>query len=131
MKTVIKLVFTIAILNLIGCGDKQENTQIEKKTEAIQSTEVKAATPPQVTHNTKTPKALFAKCIACHGSHAEKSALNKSQVIQGWSVEKISNALNGYKNGTYGGDMKGLMKSQIASYSDEEIKMVATFISNL
>jgi cytochrome c-type protein NapB len=39
--------------------------------------------------------------------------MTKSQVVT---------ALIGYKYGTYGGNMKGLMKGQVAKYSDDELK---------
>ncbi len=75
--------------------------------------------------------ALYKKCAACHGAKAEKKALNKSHVIQGWKADKIVVALKGYKAGTYGGAMKGLMKGQVASYDDAKIKAVAEYISGL
>ncbi|WP_458699953.1 c-type cytochrome [Sulfurospirillum sp. 1307] len=75
--------------------------------------------------------ALYKKCAACHGAKAEKKALNKSHVIQGWDAAKIEAALKGYKAGTYGGAMKGLMKGQVASYDDAKIKAVAEYISKL
>jgi len=68
---------------------------------------------------------LYKKCAACHGAKAEKKALNKSQIVQNWDEKKIVDALKGYKDGTYGGAMKGLMKGQVASYSDEDIQKVA------
>ena len=74
---------------------------------------------------------LYKKCAGCHGTSAEKKALNKSQVIQGWDQEKLVTALKGYKDGTYGGTMKGLMKGQVASYDDAEIEAVAKYISTL
>jgi cytochrome c553 len=75
--------------------------------------------------------ALYKKCITCHGDKAQKKALNKSQIIQGWDAAKIESALHGYKDGSYGGAMKGLMKAQIASYSNEDIKTVSEYISKL
>ena len=72
---------------------------------------------------------LYKKCAACHGTKAEKKALNKSHVIQNWDEKKIVDALKGYKAGTYGGTMKGLMKGQVASYSDEDIAKVAKHIT--
>ena len=74
---------------------------------------------------------LYSKCIACHGAKAEKKALNKSQIIQGWEASKIESALNGYKDGSYGGAMKGLMRAQVASYDDAKIKTVSEYISTL
>ncbi|RLA82115.1 MAG: cytochrome c [Epsilonproteobacteria bacterium] len=75
--------------------------------------------------------ALYKKCIACHGVKAEKKALNKGQIIQGWDAAKIEASLKGYKAGTYGGAMKGLMKGQVASYDDAKIAAVAKYISTL
>jgi len=74
---------------------------------------------------------LYKACSSCHGQNAEKKALNKSQIIQGWDVAQISSALHGYKDGSYGGTMKGLMKSQVSKLSDEDISAVATHISEL
>jgi len=74
-------------------------------------------------------KSLFNKCMGCHGANGEKKALGKSAVIKGWSEEKVIEALNGYKNGTYGGAMKGVMKGQVMALKDEDIKALATYIS--
>ncbi len=74
---------------------------------------------------------LYKKCIACHGVKGEKKALNKSQVIQGWSKEQLIVSLKGYKDGTYGGAMKGLMKAQVKSYDDAKIEAVSEYISTL
>lgn len=74
---------------------------------------------------------LYVKCAACHGKNAEKSAMGKSQIIKGWSQDKVITALHGYKEGTYGGTMKGLMKSQIANFSEDELKALAAHISKL
>lgn len=76
-------------------------------------------------------KILYTSCASCHGQNAEKPALGKSQVIAGWDKEKIINALNGYKDGSYGGVMKNIMKGQVSSKSDEEIEAIADFVSNL
>lgn len=76
-------------------------------------------------------KALFGACAGCHGLNAEKQALGKSQIIKGWDEQKTIDALNGYKDGSYGGAMKGIMKGQVVTKSPEEIKALASFISNL
>jgi len=72
---------------------------------------------------------LFKKCASCHGSVGEKHALNKSRVINQMSEEEIVTALKGYKDGSYGGAMKALMKGQVSAYDDAQIKTVATFIA--
>lgn len=73
--------------------------------------------------------ASFAPCASCHGATAEKSALGKSQIIKGWEASKVEAALKGYKDGTYGGAMKGVMKGQVARLSDADIKDLAAQIS--
>jgi len=67
----------------------------------------------------------YKKCASCHGAHGEKSALNKSKIIAEMSKADIVAALNGYKNGTYGGPMKGLMKGQVASLSAADITAIS------
>lgn len=74
---------------------------------------------------------LYKSCVNCHGQKAEKEALGKSQIIAGWDKQRIIDAMNGYKAGTYGGVMKNIMKTQIDSKTDAEIDALATFISNL
>ncbi len=76
--------------------------------------------------------ALYKKCAGCHGAKAEKKALGKSEVVAGWDVAKIEEALKGYKAGTRNvHGMGGLMKGQVASYSDADIKAVAEYIHGL
>ena len=76
-------------------------------------------------------KQIFSKCIGCHGKSAELAALRKSKIIKGWSTDKVVTALNGYKDGTYGSTMKGVMKSQVKSLSQDDINAVAKYISGL
>ncbi len=71
------------------------------------------------------------KCGGCHGANGEKAALGKSQIITGWEVVKTAEALNGYKDGSYGGAMKGLMASQVSSLSESDINALAKHISEL
>ncbi len=73
--------------------------------------------------------ALFKKCSACHGPTGEKHALGKSKVIKDMSQADIVAAIKGYKDGTYGGAMKALMKGQVATLSDADIEAIATHIA--
>ena len=73
---------------------------------------------------------LFKKCASCHGANGEKHALNKSKVINEMSEEEIITALQGYKDGSYGGAMKALIKGQVATYDEAQIKDVAAFIAS-
>jgi len=70
----------------------------------------------------------YKKCSACHGATGEKKALGKSAVIKGWEATKTVAALKGYKDGTYGGPMKGLMKGQVASLNDAQIEAIAKYL---
>ncbi|RXJ79147.1 c-type cytochrome [Arcobacter sp. F2176] len=67
----------------------------------------------------------YAKCVACHGANGEKAALGKSKIMKDMTKAEIVSALKGYKDGTYGGPMKGLMKGQVASLSDADIQAIA------
>jgi cytochrome c553 len=75
--------------------------------------------------------ANIAACAGCHGANFEKAALGKSQIVKGWDAAKIETALKGYKDGSYGGAMKGVMKGQVARLSDADIKAIAEQISKL
>jgi cytochrome c-type protein NapB len=75
-----------------------------------------------------TYAASLAACAGCHGQHFEKHAMGKSKVVKDMSEADILVALKGYKAGTYGGAMKGLMKGQVASLSDADMKAMATAI---
>lgn len=76
--------------------------------------------------------ALFKKCAGCHGAKGEKKALGKSAVIAGLDAAKVEEDLKGYKAGTLNQHgMGGLMKGQVASYSDADIKAVAEYIHGL
>ena len=61
-------------------------------------------------------------CKGCHGQNFEKKALGKSKIVKDMTKAEVSAALVGYKNGTYGGPMKGVMKGQVARYSEAELK---------
>ena len=74
---------------------------------------------------------IFTKCSSCHGKNAEKKALNKSQIIQGWNKKQLTTAINGYKDGSYGSSMKGVMKPQVMKLTNEEVAAVAAYISKL
>jgi len=66
-----------------------------------------------------------ATCAGCHGAKGEKKALGKSKVINELAVADIEKALKGYKDGSYGGPMKGLMKGQVAKLTDADIAELA------
>jgi len=67
-------------------------------------------------------------CKGCHGQNFEKKAMGKSKVVKDMSKADIAKALKGYKAGNYGGAMKGLMKGQVAKYSDADLDAMAEAI---
>ncbi|PHQ89453.1 MAG: cytochrome C [Sulfurimonas sp.] len=67
-------------------------------------------------------------CTSCHGADWSKKALGKSKDVSAMSHAEIADALKGYKAGTYGGPMKGLMKGQVAKYSDADLEAFAQTI---
>ena len=73
-------------------------------------------------------KYYYCKCASCHGQKQKKQLLGKSQVIAGWDKQKSIDALNGYKNGTYGGVMKNIMTGQVSNKTDAEIEALADLI---
>lgn len=67
-------------------------------------------------------------CTSCHGADWSKKALGKSKVVKDLTHAEIATALKGYQAGTYGGSMKGLMKAQVAKYSDADLEAFAQTI---
>jgi cytochrome c-type protein NapB len=71
-----------------------------------------------------------AGCKGCHGADFEKKAMGKSQIVKELSKADIITALKGYKDGSYGGVMKAMMKGQVASLSDADIEAIASEIAD-
>ena len=74
---------------------------------------------------------LYKKCAGCHGANGEKVALGKSKVIQNLTQEQLKASLTGYKDGSYGGSMKSLMKGQVAALNAEQIDSLSAYIAGL
>jgi len=72
--------------------------------------------------------ASTAACAGCHGQHFEKKAMGKSKVVKDMSKADIVAALKGYKDGTYGGAMKGIMVGQVKALSDADMEAIAASI---
>jgi cytochrome c-type protein NapB len=68
-------------------------------------------------------------CAGCHGADFEKKAMNVSKVVKEMSKEDIVKALKGYKDGSYGGNMKTVMAGQAKPLSDDDIEAIATQIA--
>jgi len=78
--------------------------------------------------STLTAGVVSGGCAGCHGKSFEKKAMGKSKVVAEMTHADIATALKGYKHGTYGGPMKGLMKGQVAKYSDADLDAFAQTI---
>ena len=77
-------------------------------------------------------KDLFEKkCAGCHGVKAEKSALNSSAVIAGWSSICLEEVLNGYKENSYGAHLKHVMKKQLSKLKKRDMKLIINYVDSL
>lgn len=74
---------------------------------------------------------IYGKCMSCHGKYGEKAALGKSKIIKNMSYRDIKDALQGYKNGTYGSNMKAIMKAFVNKYTHEQLDLLAKYIATL
>lgn len=140
---------TIAtILLLTGCTEDKKDTKVESvKQELTQNTEQKVEETKSVNEANKIEnkkaetnkvvevdlngESLFKNCASCHGPKGDKEALGKSQLIGGWDKDRVKKALNGYKDGTYGGVMKTIMKQQIDGKTPEQIEILSEYVSQL
>ena len=73
------------------------------------------------------------KCASCHGKNAEKKALGQSNVIKGMPVEEFIKLTKAFASGEKKAmPIAKIVKKQfIDTYSDEEIKEVATYVNQL
>ena len=114
--------------------EKAKEVKTEVKVEEKKVEETKSEEPKQVNEtasNELNAETLFKTCASCHGLKGEKEALGKSQVITGWDKDRVIKALNGYKDGSYGGVMKNLMKTHVETKTPEQIEVLADYISKL
>ena len=103
------------ILIFSGC---ENNTNVPKER---QNTQIE---------NEKS-KVIFQRCQRCHGMEGEKSALNVSDIIAYYSKDDLIKALTMYKKRErdrhrFGSLMTGIIKD----LSDDDIKILADYISN-
>jgi len=138
------LAFAAAVLLLAACNDSPK-TQPATAPKAAEPVAAPAPVSSAADTNTATavpsaetaaaaeasPAVLFQKCAACHGNHAEKSALNQSAVIGEWDSKRIADSIIGYQKGTYGGAMKTLMQNQVKDLSTVQVEALSEYIANL
>lgn len=114
-------IIIIAVV-FLGCSEVDK-----EQSEFVRVEEVK----PDVKEVKSGESIYLSKCAPCHGLHGEKNALSKSQVIAGWKSEKVESALAGYKDGSYGGDFKEMMRGQVGQLDSNETHLVAKYVSEL
>ena len=98
------------IATAIAGGEKKEEAKADDKA-------TKTETPAK--------EVSTASCVGCHGKDFEKAALGKSKIVKDMTKADIETSLKGYKDGSYGGAMKGVMKPNADKLSDEDIKAIA------
>ena len=72
--------------------------------------------------------ASIAVCAGCHGQNFELAAMGKSKIVKDMSLKDIVDALKGYKNGTYGDTLKGMMMVQVKDVKDADLEAMALLI---
>jgi len=106
----------VLLIVLSGCNDKltKDDKPISEVSAAIDA------------------EALFIKkCKKCHGKDGREHALGTSNIIAGESRSELIEKIEGYKNGTYGGSLKGVMTPQALALTSNEIEALAEYISKL
>ncbi len=67
-------------------------------------------------------------CAGCHGANFEKKAMGVSKIVKDLPKDEIVKALKGYKDGSFGGSMKAIMKAQASALDDATIEAIANKI---
>ena len=70
----------------------------------------------------------YKKCSRCHGINGEKIGLGKSKILKDMTKAEIASALNGYKDGSYGGVSKAIMIPQVKDLTANDIKEISELI---
>ncbi len=146
MKKLILLSVAAAALLFVGCGEKPaeanatEANATEMNVTEMNVTEANAtATEANATKANTTAAApaadgaaAYAACGACHGADGKTVALGKSAVIAGQAAADLEAKMKEYKAGTRNVNGNGaLMKGQMATLDDAQIKALADHISKL
>jgi cytochrome c553 len=108
---------------------EESGAAMEKDGVAAKQKNTKQQEPP--TSAEKNGQELYVSCVSCHGPSAQRKALGTSEVIAGWDKQKLIDAMQGYKDGTYGGNMKATMAAQMGRFDKAQIEKMAEYISGL
>lgn len=71
--------------------------------------------------------ALFARCTGCHGVDGTKPP----NVLKGQSAAQVLGKMNGFLDGTYGGERKEVMIGKLKALTPEERQSLAEYIGGL
>jgi len=110
--------------------EKKAEAPVAQKVEAPKAeapapvAEEKAQAPKEETAPAST-EVSTAACAGCHGANFEKKAMGVSKIVKDMAKADIVTALKGYKDGSYGGSMKTIMKGQASPLSDAQIDAIA------
>lgn len=77
--------------------------------------------------------ALFKSCVACHGAAADKPYLGgKVPALKSIASAERLESLKGYKAGTLNKNGQGgIMKAQMARFSEEDLVAINAYIDSL
>jgi cytochrome c553 len=110
-------------------GLKREKLKLQQKLDELNKDLAKKDKYIQEDLKVKRGKNLYNKCIACHGSNGEKSALGQTKPIYNWSKESIKKALIGYQNLTYGTKQNNEMRKAVLNLTEYEIDAISEYVS--
>jgi cytochrome c553 len=111
-------------------GEAAKKAAEDLKERAVETTAAAASMAKEAMSDDGAGKAAYAKCSGCHGKDGKTKALGKSEIIAGQSAADIESKLAEYKAGTRNiAGMGTLMKGQVSSMSDDDIKAVSAYIS--
>ncbi len=118
----------------VSCGDRNDNQEAAIEKDAAVAVAVEEPSAAEVA--TDKGKALFARCVACHGANGEGNLALNSPGIAGQSESYLRRQLWEFKNGQRGsheGDIAGAqMQPMAAALADgEEITAVAAYVASL
>jgi len=116
-----------AVANKAVEATKEVATQAVEKTSAVakEASDAVSKKVEEAKAAISAPSVNLSACAGCHGKDFEKKAMGVSKVVKDMSKADIETALKGYQAGTYGGNMKALMKGQVAQFDEAKIKAIA------
>ncbi|MDX1809751.1 MAG: cytochrome c [Sulfurospirillaceae bacterium] len=74
---------------------------------------------------------IFKRCSVCHGLHAQKHALGKSDIIAHYSEKRIERALKNYRAAIEHDSDAMIMNAQAKHMNNKQIHDVALYVKTL